>query len=68
MFYRMLEERICLYEKRRQLQAACVENWQHSANVRRQRQQEELNIRRYEKPETDSWSDEWMMDSRMKEM
>ncbi|ROL50346.1 Coiled-coil domain-containing protein 81 [Anabarilius grahami] len=43
----MLEERICHYEKRRQLQAACVENWQHSANMRHQQQQEELNIRRF---------------------
>ncbi|XP_051756346.1 coiled-coil domain-containing protein 81-like isoform X2 [Ctenopharyngodon idella] len=43
----MLEERICHYEKRRQLQAACVENWQHSANMKHQREQEELNIRRF---------------------
>ncbi|XP_067259733.1 coiled-coil domain-containing protein 81-like isoform X2 [Chanodichthys erythropterus] len=43
----MLEERVRHYEKRRQLQAACVENWQHSANMRHQREQEELNIRRF---------------------
>ncbi|XP_067298460.1 coiled-coil domain-containing protein 81-like [Pseudorasbora parva] len=43
----MLQERICHYEKLRQLRAACEENWQHSINIKHQREQEELNIRRF---------------------
>lgn len=43
----MLEERICHYEKVRNLQAACEKNWQHSVSLRRQRDREELDFRRY---------------------
>ncbi|KAI2668857.1 Coiled-coil domain-containing protein 81 [Labeo rohita] len=43
----MLEERICHYERLRLLRAACEENWQRSADLKRQRDQEELNIRRF---------------------
>lgn len=43
----MLEERICHYERLRRLRAACEENWQHNVNMKHQREQEELNIRRF---------------------
>ncbi|KAK2908419.1 hypothetical protein Q8A67_004256 [Cirrhinus molitorella] len=43
----LLEERMRHYEKLRLLRAACEDNWQHSADLKHQRDQEELNIRSF---------------------
>lgn len=43
----MLEERIRHYETSRNLQVACEKNWQHSISLRRQRDREELDFRRF---------------------
>ncbi|XP_073689044.1 coiled-coil domain-containing protein 81-like [Garra rufa] len=43
----LLEERIRHREKLRLLRAACEENWQRSADLKRQRDQEELNTRSF---------------------
>lgn len=50
----MLEERIHHDEKLRLQRAMCEENWQRSADLKHQRDQEELNLRRYEK-QKHSW-------------
>uniref|UniRef100_A0A672L002 CCDC81 HU domain-containing protein n=1 Tax=Sinocyclocheilus grahami TaxID=75366 RepID=A0A672L002_SINGR len=47
LFRRMLDERIRRYEKLRLLRAACEESWHRSADLKHQRDREELNSRRY---------------------
>ncbi|XP_016111743.1 coiled-coil domain-containing protein 81-like [Sinocyclocheilus grahami] len=43
----MLDERIRRYEKLRLLRAACEESWHRSADLKHQRDREELNSRRF---------------------
>uniref|UniRef100_A0A672KZX5 CCDC81 HU domain-containing protein n=1 Tax=Sinocyclocheilus grahami TaxID=75366 RepID=A0A672KZX5_SINGR len=47
LFRRMLDERIRRYEKLRLLRAACEESWHRSADLKHQRDREELNSRRF---------------------